>query len=826
MEPSTAAARLATSALAPLVRKLFTPEGPGAGLAGDPVRMSRRVSFRGEQRTLTERDLHRLAADIVRRAAESGGPAEAPDAETRREVTEALAAALHSLGDLDMDDIQAVRLGPEGLAARLACPSGLSEAAQDRLRPLLRLACTHIVEFFTRRTTFVPRTLVEQTRALERVAETADRLAARIPAPLARDLEFERGYAEHIARRHGELTIYGLDLQQAREWRLEAAYVSLQTAGDDGATAPVPADEALAGPHRVLLRGAAGSGKSTLVQWLAVTAATSGPGSRMGHLAGRVPFVLPLRRIVRQGGLPTPDEFLSAVRSSIAGEQPDGWANRVLRAGRGLLLVDGVDEIPQAEREAVRRWMRELLGDYPGNLWLVTARPSAVRESWLEGEDFAEFSLAPLSGSGVVEFVRRWHAAAHAGQEQATSLLDAIRRIPALGRLAVNPLMCGLLCALHRERRGFLPHGRKDLYEAALSMLLERRDVERGVADGLRLSKETQIQLLQKLAHWLLRNDRAELERPDAVGQLERALVNMAHVDAGPERVYRCLLERSGLLREPADGRVDFVHRTFQDYLAAKAAVEEGDFPLLTDNAHRDQWDDVLRMAVALARPAERARILEALVRTEQPRQLLLAASCLDQATELAPGVRERVLSGAARRLPLDGSVSRPELAAAGPVLLELLPGPEGLSPAECATAVVAASLIATDAALPVLARFRGHPSLNVRRQLAWAWFRFDTHAYAAQILAHLDASDLYFTAYSATHLDVLRALDRQSRVQLWWPASPEAVAEHLDARRVRHLWLPAHEAAGEQVDPDAWRAVFPELRTVSLSPHGPRERT
>ena len=31
-------------------------------------------------------------------------------------------------------------------------------------------------------------------------------------------------------------------------------------------------------------------------------------------------------------------------------------------------------------------------------------------------------------------------------------------------------------------------------------------------------------------------------------------------------------MERSGLLREPAAGRVDFVHRTFQEYLAAKAA--------------------------------------------------------------------------------------------------------------------------------------------------------------------------------------------------------------------------------------------------------------
>ncbi|MCE0447639.1 hypothetical protein LT493_36885 [Streptomyces tricolor] len=41
-----------------------------------------------------------------------------------------------------------------------------------------------------------------------------------------------------------------------------------------------------------------------------------------------------------------------------------------------------------------------------------------------------------------------------------------------MARLATNPLMCGLICALHRERRGYLPTGRKELYDAALTMLL------------------------------------------------------------------------------------------------------------------------------------------------------------------------------------------------------------------------------------------------------------------------------------------------------------------------------------------------------------------
>jgi energy-coupling factor transporter ATP-binding protein EcfA2 len=842
MEPATIAARLASSAVTPIVRKLFVREAPGAGLVDRPVRISSLVSFKGEQRTLTERDLSKLAEELADRAVQAAGPHEAPDAETRRELAEAVAAALHSMGDLDMDDVQAVQLGPEGLARQLTRPSGLSATAEAYFGPLMHTACLHILNFFSRRSTFIPRTLVEQTRQLDRIITTQDLLLSRVPSLSAEDTRFEQQYAEHIARKHGELTIYGLDLRHAREWRLDSAYISLEATQDTGdrlrTAISLPADRALHGQERVLLRGAAGSGKTTLVQWLAVTAARQTYDEHLTHLIGRVPFVLPLRRVVREGLPPTPDRFLHAARSALAGGQPAGWAHRVLRAGRGLLLIDGIDEIPDEQREEVRRWMRELMGDFPGNLWLVTSRPSAVREDWLAGEEFTELSLSPMARHETAAFVRRWHDAADADPDLADVLLGAMRTNADLGRLAVNPLMCGLLCALHRERHGFLPNSRKDLYDAALAMLLERRDVERSVAvpDSLRLSKETQVQLLQKLAHWMIRNDRAEMEQADAIAQFGRALSQMAHVDASPEEVFRHLLDRSGLLREPAEGRVDFVHRTFQDYLGAKAAVEEGDFPLLLDNAHRDQWEDVIRMAVAHARPAERARLLLGLITEtdvddfgahfveETPNgrglrrlsfhRILLAAACLEQATELDPTVRDEVTRMTAYLLPPQFREIAGMLAdRSGSLVLGLLPGPEGLTDREAEFTVVAASRTGLDAALPVLARYRNHPSLDVRRQLVGAWHRFDTDEYAREIVAHLDPKDLYFTAHHIDHLRALRAMGGRSRIQIAREHDPEVLTEHIDAERLTHLWL----LAGLPPVGEDWWSAFPNLHKLVL---------
>ncbi|MER7046054.1 NACHT domain-containing protein [Streptomyces jumonjinensis] len=850
MDASAAVAvRLASAAVAPLVKRLFVREGPGARLVEEPVRISGLVSFgglrgvqgvRGEKNSLGEQDLRKLTAELVARALRSYGPHDGPDDAVRAELADALALALHSLGDLAMDDVQAVRLGPGEFAGRLARPVALSADAEPYYGPLLDTACLHILNFFTQRSHFVARTLVEQTRSLDRLVAIADLLAERVPSQRAEDTRFEQRYTEHITRKHSELTIYGLDLAQAREWRLDSAYVSLEAVAMGDTAVPLPAERALAGRDKVLLRGGAGSGKTTLVQWLAVAAARQDYdelGEHLTHLIGRLPFVLPLRRIIRDGLPPTPDDFLRAVRSAVAGAQPDGWADRVLRAGRALLLVDGIDEIPRREREETRRWLRELMGEFPGNLWLVTARSSAVGEDWLAGDGFTELTLSPMSRDDVTRFVRRWHTAAGADPALADALLGAIRTSADLGGLAVNPLMCGLLCALHRERRGFLPHGRRDLYDAALRMLLERRDTERGIApgDGLRLSSETQTLLLQKLAHWLIRNDSVEMERADALTQLGRALEYMAHVDAPVDRVLRHLLERSGLLREPAPERIDFVHRTFQDYLGAKALVEEGDFPLLLKNAYRDQWEDVVRMAVALGRPAERERILRGLVAGVDPqdlirrlgrtgagtdpewalRRVLLAATCLEHATEIAPGIRRHIEELVSSFVPPNGSHWARVLAEqGGPRVLGLLPGPEGLTEQEALHVVVTAARIGTDAALPVIARFREHSSLRVRRQLTWSWSKFDTRQYADEVLAHLDQGDLYFTAHNVEHLDALRAMGGRARIQLTRAYPPESLVRLIDTERLTHLWL---HSARTQSDSLAWLSAFPRLEVLVL---------
>ncbi|MEU6589457.1 NACHT domain-containing protein [Streptomyces sp. NPDC046881] len=769
--------RLATTVASSAAKSLFTAK-PGAGLVPDRVRplpgpaapekLARVLAERISSRYATLPEHERLAAMTA--------------------VQDTFAAA----GPLDAGRLFAADLDPGRLAAELERPpAGLAPRGRDLYGELLALCCAHIVEQLTAEPSFPARAAVEQTR------RSGALLRQRNDSGEARFLGFEQRYADFIAEAHSRLELYGVTLGGRRraEWPLETAYLSLGVTGRHryephaegvGAAAPaVRVEQALADCRRLVLRGQAGSGKSTLLQWLALNAARQGFGPELADWNRCVPFVLRLRAFNTPDGLPMPEEFLPA--AGVPLRAPEGWAEELLAAGRALVLVDGVDEVPQRLRGRTEHWLRSLITAFPKARYVVTTRPSAVPDGWLAGQDFSTHTLLPMDRDDIRAFVRHWHEAARrecpsdgerdllARYEE--SLHEAVTTRRDLGRLATNPLMCALLCALNRDRRMHLPRARKELYDAALDMLLVRRDTEREITsvEGLVLSRDEQTALLQRLAYWLIRNGQAEAARQDVVGMLDEWLAAMPQVRAqgDAEQVFTHLLNRSGLLREPVPGAVDFVHRTFQDYLGAKAAVEARDFGVLVRNAHDDQWDDVVRMAVGHARVEERGRLLRQLLRRadrtarHRERLVLLAAASLEHAPELDPAVRAEVEERAGALMPPYTSKQAEALARAGELVLELLPGPEGLTEREAAAVVRTARLIGGEAALRVISRFRADRRPRVVAELDFGWGSFDTREYFEAVLEENGGAGQLLNVRDAEALALLPRLPRLTRLNL-----------------------------------------------------------
>ncbi|WP_406076041.1 NACHT domain-containing protein [Streptomyces virginiae] len=790
--------RVAGTAAGTLVKSLLA-RAPGAGLAADPARPAPRRRKppaelgAGEMRRLTETLAGRLGPEC----------AALPEHE-RLAALDAVGDGFAALGALDAKALFAADLDPTALAATLPPPpAGLAPAAEALYGRLIRLCCAHAVEYVTTLPGFGARADVELVRRTGELARAVDRLGATGDGTA---YAFEERYAQYVARTHGRLQLFGLTLSRShQEWPLDVAYISLAVSGEQPLLPGEPAahrtqlraEQALASADRILLRGPAGSGKSTLMQWLALNAArqTDGPWST------GVPFVLRLRSFTASGDLPLPEDFLRA--GGVPLSAPSGWVEDLMLSGRALVLVDGVDEVPQRLRARTETWLRSLVSAFPKARYVVTTRPSAVPEDWLAGLGFATHAMLPMEQRDIRAFVEHWHAAARVqGQEvdaYEASLLEAVSSRRDLARLATNPLMCALLCALNQDRRMQLPRARKELYDAALDMLLVRRDTEREICgvEGVHLTREEQVALLQRLAYWLIRNGQLEAGRDEAVEMVGEWLEAMPQVRAqgGAEQVFAHLLIRSGLLLEPTPGSVIFVHRTFQDYLGAKAAVESRDFGVLVKNAHDDSWDDVVRMAVGHARPDERARLLRGLLRRAdkvkgaRSRLVLLAAACLEHAPELDPVVRTEIEQRTAELLPPRSAAQAQELAKAGPLVLELLTEPLYLEEDAAAATVRAATLIGGEQAVERLARFRPDDRYKVRRELADGWDRFeDASGYADAVLARTRLDDVQLWVGNRDQFAALSRLHGIERIHLTCDRSlpPEVLA----LRGLRQLTL------------------------------------
>lgn len=692
------------------------------------------------------------------------------------------------------------------------------------------------------------RSIVELlTTALENLPRTDDE----------RGLEFETRYLRQVAHQLDRVELLGFGAVASRRYALSVAYISLsatgtqvgdETGADDleGAVADAFEDELdsprddsstddsersarieeiLASTTRLLVKGEAGSGKTTLLQWLAVNAAKSSFDGVLTHLNRRVPLFIQLRRFAN-APLPEPSGFIDQVASVVRGYMPSGWVEEQLAAGRAMVLIDGVDELPPERRGEVHDWLAGLCLQFPSATYVVTSRPPAVEDGWLEGEAFEQSLLDPMSMDDVNAFIEHWYDAALPEQErlgtvsEAGELLRTIRRSAPLRRLATSPLLCAMLCALNREGEQQLPSDRIELYDLALDALLERRDAYRRVVadEKLRLSKRQKEILLQELAYWLVRNGYTDAPKGLVLETL-RPIVERVAPNSTPAQIYRYLLERTGLLREPAERRLDFIHRTFLEYLAARQAVAASDFGVLIEHAGDDTWDEIVVLAAGICGPSSRLDFLQSLLSRAdslygemRQRLRLLAVSCLDTVPELEPVLRVRLESVLRSLIPPETIAAAYDLAAAGELAVPLLARASRMRAVQARASIRTLSLIGTDAALDQLATYGDDDRKTVIRELQRQWSNFDHVEYAERVMSRspLDKSGIRARGHD------LRALPYLQNLRFLIVSAGEDAIDTASLSRCRHLEQVIVDSARELSDLGSLGS-HPDLATLEL---------
>ncbi|MEU2061479.1 NACHT domain-containing protein [Streptomyces sp. NPDC013455] len=696
-------------------------------------------------------------------------------------------------------------------------PVGLGEA-ESRLYEVLFAEC---VEYYVRIVRGLP---VFEERALGELLSRTTSLGAQIarvlerlpdrslfaPEGTDRDEDFRRRYLELVSNTLDEVELFRRTSDRAgAQVRLSVAYVSLRATGDDGGrrrrarSLPVlrpdmsdweePGDNAgmrveaaLGDASRVLLRGEAGSGKTTLLRWLAVTAARGAFTGELASWNGLTPIFVKLREYSGRT-LPVPEALLDSVAGQITGVMPKAWVERRLADGDALLLIDGVDELLDGERRAVRDWLRKLLAAYGDVRVVVTSRPAAARADWLRREKFTALHLDRMTPPDLAAFVRQWHQAVRELGEDLPctleelpryeqSLLTSLKDRPHLQSLAGTPLLAAMLCAMHLNRGSQLPRDRMELYRNALHTLVHERDADRNVPSAVdsRLGLNDKLVLLRDLAWRLSDNNRSEIPLEQAAVHVGKKLAGMRHLDEQDGgKVLEQLRDRSGLLRSPAENRLDFVHRTFQEYLAAEEATEEDRVGNLVGRAHLDLWRETIVMAAGHGNRPQREELLGGILdrAREEPRYgrklRLLAAACQETVPEVSGALAGRLEEAVSALLPPRRQTDPPALAAVGTSLLRRLPRSlEELSSKAAVQTVRTVALIGGEQALRVLEGYARDGRRDVVAALIDAWAYFDADAYADRVMGGLPLEQ---HAVVITHSAQLRAAVRlRSLASLW----------------------------------------------------------
>src|ERR1019366_9088630 len=396
-----------------------------------------------------------------------------------------------------------------------------------------------------------------------------------------------------------------------------------------------------ANPCAALL-GDPGSGKTTFSNFLALALAGEMLGLETGNLrrlggewfAGAL---LPVRVVLRDfaaqrdpaSRLDPGDQLWEFIQRKLGAALFDfaPLLRKHLLTHGGLLLLDGLDEVPEAQRcrEFVKKAVLGFRRQFGRVRVLLTSRTYAYQKQEWRLPGFAEAVIAPFTQGQIERFIDRWysHVAKVRGSlgeaeaaGRATLLKHALQTNPHLGELAQRPLLLTLMASLHAWRGGSLPDGREELYDQSVELLLDVWERPKVVHDRQGrpvLQTESaaewfhapQSEVRKALEEAAFEAHRTQPEQKGAADiqeeKLVAALLRVAGSGVHHAQVLEYIRDRAGLIINRGERVYGFPHRTFQEYLAARHLTVTG-FPAKLVElvcAHPDRWREVLLLAGA-----------------------------------------------------------------------------------------------------------------------------------------------------------------------------------------------------------------------------------
>ncbi len=426
--------------------------------------------------------------------------------------------------------------------------------------------------------------------------------------------------------------------------------------GVDGAFCHLEKQIAEGQPLRGLsIVGDPGSGKTTLLQHIFCKVSRQGSAA-VGLPEGLTPVLLRFSRLRADGLGASSLVDLAEQEAKLNGHEGAGRALLADSSRALLFLLDGLDEVrDEATRIEVADWLCDEALRWENSRFVATCRYASWRKpAGRLGGRFFPFEVLRFGRDDAADYVRQWFSAVVSAQrgpeespdaalsratEKAERLLEAMNDPErplhsSLWKMTRNPLLLSTICLVHHAREG-LPDSRAELYDESLGLLIETWGEQHQSGRGLPYRSASRV--LQPLA-WAMQES---LDRADTSKEISRArlLELIAPPLEGrprglegmePSEFLDRIAREIGVLVSPDFERYQFLHLTFQEYLAACDARTRGDAAGLAERLGQDRWREPILLSMSLDGifvPFMRAALAGAI---EAHREIL--GRCLDEA--------------------------------------------------------------------------------------------------------------------------------------------------------------------------------------------------
>lgn len=404
--------------------------------------------------------------------------------------------------------------------------------------------------------------------------------------------------------------------------------------------------EAVADSQRAVILGDPGSGKSSLLQYLAL--------EWVEDKTAKLPLLIELREFAIN---PSANflEFLHQGRG-VDWQFDQQQLHQHLLESPTLVMFDGLDEVfDRATQATVIDDIIRFSQKYPKAQVLVTSRIIGYNPDRLQHSDFRHFTLQSLDTDEIHEFIDRWYDLSMGSDPDKVRLKqrlkDAIANSKAIANLADNPLLLTMMAILNRRQE--LPRDRADLYDQASRVLLYHWDVDhkRLQLPMDAIGRREKQEMLRLVAYEMQAGEEGLKGNLIGSDRLTRILTDYLR-DQGfsePREKANLLIqqfrERNFILCYRGADTYGFMHRTFLEYFCAVEIVYRFEkqqtltFEQLRDEVFGQHWQDeswheVLRLICGMVNKRFAEEIINYLIEQDRNQKkisiskLFLIAEC------------------------------------------------------------------------------------------------------------------------------------------------------------------------------------------------------